>query len=199
MHSPLAHIAELTSCAFSTYPQCYLSEFRPTTWPRPCLCPMQCPQKWTWYLCLTWFPLTFFPHSHSPQKQTFCNFCRAKATNPVRSETGKQGALRKAEEGDRRLLSGALMFHLLFLSLPSIISLESLEKRQHQKALSLEIDLNNLEQLKERVARQGEVQDVARLASLGLQPCQVQDLPPPDAGECLHPPQQGPLCCKPCY
>ena len=87
----------------------------------------------------------------------------------------------------------------LLQGLPSIISLESLEKRQHQKALSLEIDLNNLEQLKERVAQQGEVRDVASLASLGLQPCQVQDLPPPDAGECLHPPQQGPLCCKPCY
>ena len=132
-HSPHAHIAELTSCAFSTYPQCYLSELWPTTWPRQCM--MQCPQKWTWYLCLTWFPLTFFPHSHSPQKQTFCDFCMAKATNPVRSKTEKQGALRKAEEGGRRLLSGVLMsllLLLLFLSLPSIISLESLQKRQHQ-------------------------------------------------------------------
>ena len=78
------------------------------------------------------FPLAFFPYSHSPQKQTFCDFCMAKATNPVRSKTEKQGALRKAEEGGRRLLSGALMFHLLFPSLPPIISLESLEKRQHQ-------------------------------------------------------------------
>ena len=78
------------------YPQCYLSEFRPTTWPRLCLCPMLCPQKGTWYLCLTWFPLTFFPTSNSPQKRTFCNFCMAKAPNPGRSKTEEQGALRKA-------------------------------------------------------------------------------------------------------
>ena len=41
-------------------------------------------------------PLDFLPPSHSPQKRTFCDFCMAKAPNPVRSKTKKQGALRKA-------------------------------------------------------------------------------------------------------
>ena len=41
-------------------------------------------------------PLDFLPPSHPPQQRTFCDFCMAKAPNPVRSKTEKQGALRKA-------------------------------------------------------------------------------------------------------
>ena len=54
------------------------------------------PQKWTWSLSLTWFPLTIFPPFHYPQKRTFCDSSTAKAPSPVRSRTKNQGALMKA-------------------------------------------------------------------------------------------------------
>ena len=84
------------ACSWRRREQCYLSELRPTTWPRPWLCPLLCPQKSTWSLSLTWFPLTIFPPSPYPQKRTFCDSSMTKAHNPVRSRTENQGALMKA-------------------------------------------------------------------------------------------------------
>ena len=95
-HSPLSHIAELTSCAFSTYTQCYLSESRPATWPRPCLCPMLCPQKWTWCLCSTWFPLTFSPPLSLPSEADLLLLLHGQSPQPCKIKNRKA---RCSEEG----------------------------------------------------------------------------------------------------
>ena len=59
-----------------------------------------------------------------------------------------------------------------------------------QKGLSLKIDLNNRDSLKERVAQQGEVREVARLASLGLPRAGAWLLPAPIPALGLHIPSQ---------
>ena len=59
-----------------------------------------------------------------------------------------------------------------------------------QKGLSLKIDLNNRDSLKERGAQQGEVREVARLASLGLPRAGAWLLPAPIPALGLHIPSQ---------
>ena len=94
-----------------TYPQCYLSELRPTTWLRPWLCPLLCPQKWTWSLSLTWFPLSISPPfttlrsgpsaTHPRQKPQPCQIKNRKSRCSDEGgceEKGEKCVLRKMKE-----------------------------------------------------------------------------------------------------